>query len=560
MVEEIERWYSRQGHHVALARAYPAEGYLAYAPAVEWLRSEALQTSVRSVEDVWLAELARLMPELRAEHPDLPEPPAASSTEQRQRLFHAIARALSACGRPVLLGLDDAQWSDRETLEFLHFLARSDHGSPLLVLLTVRPEELDADHPVDVLARGLQRLGVLTSFELGPLDTTQVGELARRMRGRETPQDQAAALHRATGGNPLFVVETVRDERSGSRTGPAAASGSTTPSRVQAVIERRLGQLSPDAREIVALAGMLGREFTHELLRRASDWDEARLVEVLDELWRRRIVRAHGTAAYDFVHDRIREVAAGLVGPARARVLHRRIATALEGLHADDPDAVSARIATHRDAAGEAQVALVHYRRGAAHAQRVSALDRGAVLLRRALRLLGELPDGSERDELELELNLELGVPLVALEGYAGEGATAGYQRARELCERLGRPVAAPVLRGLALGAISRAELNEAAGLASELLTAEDAVGDRMLQVEGHYLLGVTAFWWADFAAARSHLEQAIERYDPSTATTLLRQRAHGLEPERRGDDRHRHVRRCHRARPRVRADGADRP
>jgi predicted ATPase len=317
MVEEIERWYSRQGHHVALARAYPAEGYLAYAPAVEWLRSEALQTSVRSVEDVWLAELARLMPELRAEHPDLPEPPAASSTEQRQRLFHAIARALSACGRPVLLGLDDAQWSDRETLEFLHFLARSDHGSPLLVLLTVRPEELDADHPVDVLARGLQRLGVLTSFELGPLDTTQVGELARRMRGRETPQDQAAALHRATGGNPLFVVETVRDERSGSRTGPAAASGSTTPSRVQAVIERRLGQLSPDAREIVALAGMLGREFTHELLRRASDWDEARLVEVLDELWRRRIVRAHGTAAYDFVHDRIREVAAGLVGPAR---------------------------------------------------------------------------------------------------------------------------------------------------------------------------------------------------------------------------------------------------
>jgi hypothetical protein len=176
---------------------------------------------------------------------------------------------------------------------------------------------------------------------------------------------------------------------------------------------------------------------------------------------------------------------------------------------------VSARIATHRDAAGEPQVALVHYRRGAAHAQRVSALDRGAVLLRRALRLLGELPDGSERDELELELNLELGVPLVALEGYAGEGATAGYQRARELCERLGRPVAAPVLRGLALGAISRAELNEAAGLASELLTAEDAVGDRMLQVEGHYLLGVTAFWWADFAAARSHLEQAIERTTP---------------------------------------------
>lgn len=523
LVEEIEQWSSRQGHHVASARAYAAEGHLAYAPLVEWLRGEPLHASVRSLDDVWLAELARLLPELRAEHPDLPAPRAASSTEERQRLFHALARALVAFGGPVLAILDDVQWCDRETLEFLHFLARSDHDTPLLVLLTVRPEEVDVDHPVNVLARDLQRLGMLTSFELGPLDTTQVGELARCLRGRATPEDEAAALHRATGGNPLFVVETVREELSRSRTGPAAGGAATTPSKVQAVIERRLGQLSPDAREVAGLAGMIGREFSIELLQRASDRDEARLVEVLDELWRRRIVREHGTAAYDFVHDRIREVAAGLVGPARARVLHRRVAAALEELPADDPDAVSASIGRHREAAGEVEAALVHYRRGAAHAHRVSALDRGAALLRRALRLLDQLPEGSERDALELELQTELGVPLVALEGYGGPGATAAYRRARELCERLGRPVAAPVLRGLALGAITRAELSEAAKLARELLTVEGADGDGLLEVEGHYLLGVISFWWADFAASRSHLEQAIERYDPATAITHAR-------------------------------------
>jgi predicted ATPase len=94
------------------------------------------------------------------------------------------------------------------------------------------------------------------------------------------------------------------------------APGGTTDQRrgplspkVQAVIEWRLGQLSEPARDLVGVAATVGREFTTEVLAEASGADESSLVRGLDELWRRRIVRDQGPDAYDFTHDRIREVA-----------------------------------------------------------------------------------------------------------------------------------------------------------------------------------------------------------------------------------------------------------
>lgn len=521
LIEEFEVWCRRQGHLTARARAYPAEGRLAYAPIVEWLRSDALRGAPRRLEDAWLAEIARLLPELRTDRPDLPAPVATTTAEERQRLFHALARAILSVERPLLLVLDDAQWCDRETLEFLHFLARRQRRTPLLLLVTLRPEEVGSGHPAHSLVTGLQRLEVLTAVELGPLARTLVGELVAHLRGRPGSPEEDAALHRMTGGNPLFVVETVREEGGHEPTASAAGSGAR-PSKVEAVIERRLGQLSPEARAIVGLAGIIGREFTGEVLRQASDLQESELVDVLDELWRRRIIHEHGATAYDFVHDRIREVAAGLVGPARARALHLRVAAALERINDQHLDAASAQIAHHFDGAGEVERALAYYRRAAAHAQGLSAIAESAGLLRRALRLLEELPAGPDRDHRELELETALGVRLVALDGYGGARALHAYRRARELCGRLGRPVDPPVLRGLALGAITRAELADAERFTRQLLATEEAPDD-LLDVEGHYLLGVISFWRGDFLAARRHLERAIEHYDPAVSRTHLR-------------------------------------
>ena len=117
------------------------------------------------------------------------------------------------------------------------------------------------------------------------------------------------------------------------------------PPKVQSVLEARLAQLSPPARELAGLAATIGREFSFKLLAQASGRDEETLVRELDELWQRRIVREHGADAYDFSHDKLREVAYGSMSAARRRLLHRQAAQALETLHAARPeDLVSGKI------------------------------------------------------------------------------------------------------------------------------------------------------------------------------------------------------------------------
>ena len=159
--------------------------------------------------------MARLLPELLAERPDLPHPAPLTEYWQRQRFFEALARAVLPAGQPLLLLIDDLQWCDQETLEWLHYLLRFDPRARLLVVGTARAEELGGQHPVTTLLHDLQRVTDVTEIPLRPLDAAATATLAANMAGRELGADQVIQLYRETEGNPLFVVETMRagDER-----------------------------------------------------------------------------------------------------------------------------------------------------------------------------------------------------------------------------------------------------------------------------------------------------------------------------------------------------------
>ena len=103
------------------------------------------------------------------------------------------------------------------------------------------------------------------------------------------PADEAARIYRETEGNPLFVVEMVRaGERKNDRAVAAARSDARfLPPKVQATIQYRLSQLSANAQALIQIAAVIGREFTFEVLARASDQSEDALVQGLDELWRK---------------------------------------------------------------------------------------------------------------------------------------------------------------------------------------------------------------------------------------------------------------------------------
>ncbi len=525
LAEELWDWLGRQGVTTAGSRCYAAAGGLAYAPVVELLRSPAIGPGLRRLGDPWLAELARLLPELLEERPELPTPSPLIDDWQRARLLDALSHAVLAGARPLLIVIDDLQWCDRETLGWLHYVLRSKPQAPLLVVATARAEELGREHPARALVRAARASGQAVELELGPLDRADSAALAGCVFGRELDDERREQLYRETEGNPLFVVESVRAglvDSAPSAPADAATTGRELPLRAHSVIEARLAQLSPAGQELASLAATVGREFTFGVLARASSRSEEQVVDALDELWERRIVRERGVDAYDFSHDKLREAAYLRVGSARRRLLHRRVAQALERLHGHQLDAFGAQLAAHYEHAGWTERAIGFYARSAEVAQRVYANERTIELYTRALELLEREPAGAARDERELALRTALGAPLVAIKGYGAPEVRDVYLRAWELCERLGTPPSPPVLRALAIVNLTRGDLQRAYELGGQLLALGDRDDEPMVRVEGNYVLGVTTFWQGDFAAARDHLRAALAGYQPERARSHL--------------------------------------
>jgi len=513
---DVADWARRHGGSTASTRVYAAEGRLAFAPVADWLRSPALGPAVSRLDPGSLGEIARLVPELLAVHRGLPRPSARIEDWQRQPFFQALAHAVLLAPQPLVLVLDDLQWCDADTLEWLHFLLRFDRRARLLVVGTVRPDELDEHHPLAGLLEALRDTGQVTEIDLGRLGSDETTELAEHIAGRALPPEHARRIHLETEGNPLFVVETMRstltDDVQTNERPPAARR---LPPKVQAVIAGRLQRLSPPARALATLAATVGRAFVLDVVREASGVDEEVLVRGMDELVRRQIVRQQGNGTYDFDHDKIREVAYAESSDAHRSLLHRRAAEGLERAYASALDGVSAQIAAHYANAGLVDRAVVYFQRAAEVEQRVGANLEAIGLLHRAMALLAA-QSPAEADPRELELQTTLGVSLVATEGYGAPAVLAAYARSRELCELLGRPVSAPILRALGLVALSGARIDECQALGEELLRRAEQDDDPAIRVEGHYLLGMALQASGAFAAARAELDAALAGYEPA--------------------------------------------
>jgi DNA-binding SARP family transcriptional activator len=391
LAEELLTWVGRQGMTTASARCYAPEGELAYAPVTSWLRTDALRTPLGALADTWLTEVARFVPSILTDRPDLPHPGPLIESWQRQHLFEALARAILGARQPLLLLLDDLQWCDRETLEWLHYLLRSDPHARMLILGTLRPEEMTSKHPLTSLLAALHSSRQVTEIMVGPLNAIDTAALASQVTRRPLAPYLVADLYKETEGNPLFIVETVRmgieETRDTEYPSKAESHSSKLPPTVQAVIEARLEQLSPQALDVVSLAATIGRAFTFPVLVRASSDDEDALVRGLDELWQRRIVREQGVDAYDFSHDKLREVAYAALSSARRRLLHHRV---FEALHA--VDAPAAQLAQHALAARLFEPAFRFSVAAGDQARRLFARREARMHYMNALDCLSHLP------------------------------------------------------------------------------------------------------------------------------------------------------------------------
>jgi len=430
LVGEVARLAERQGAVVASSRCFGASGQLALAPVADWLRNPAVQSATATLDQVWRAEVERLVPSGGGAEP-ADGSRAMADAWQRHRFFEGLARGLLAVGRPMLLVLDNMHWCDQETLAFVAFFLGLASEAQILVAGTLRADDPgEAPLLADWTGR-MRATGLLTELSLSPFEDADTARLAEAIAGRSLSAADIDLLQATTGGFPLYVIEALR--------GAVEVGGTPLPaSDLTTVLRNRLAQASVTAREVTGLAAAVGTDFTLDLLTEASDLGADVVVGAVDELWHRRILREFGDG-YDFSHDLLRETAYAQVSPAKRWLLHRRVAQGLELLHAGDPDLVAAQLAGQYARGGRAGRAVTYYRRAAGVAAGRFAYGEAIRLHKEALSIVRGLPAGTDRDRQELAILEAMAAPLNAKYGYSSPELQQTLERSIALAESLGR-------------------------------------------------------------------------------------------------------------------------
>jgi len=192
---------------------------------------------------------------------------------------------------------------------------------------------------------------------------------------------------------------------------------------------------------VAQVAAAIGREFSYALLQAVLPLRDPELQAALEALAGEELIYARGLppeATYLFKHALVQEAAYAALLRSRRRELHGAIARALSerfpGIAEEQPEVLG----HHYAEAGEIEPAIVHYQRAGERAQGRSAHEEAIGHLRKAIALLGTLPESGERNAREVPLQLALGSSLTAVRGYAHAEVGAAYERARVLCEALG--------------------------------------------------------------------------------------------------------------------------
>jgi predicted ATPase len=452
-----------------------------------------------------------LIPELRVLYPNLPLPMTAEPKQARTRLFEALCNltlGLAGGRRPLLLCLDDLNWADGSTLDWLAYLGRRLRGSQLLVMGTFRSEEANA---VAGLRHSLARQGDLVELKLVGLDEAAVVQLLRHLGG-SVPGGEALAgrLQQVTGGNPFFLLETLRALiESGSR-----LEDLPLPDTVRDAVEARVKRLSPKARQVLEAGAVLGQLFTFDAVHLTAGRQEMETMDGLDELVVRQLLTEQ-SAGYRFRHEIIQAAVYRELGHWRRRLLHRRAGEALEKLQPKDAAALArhferakepGRAARYALQAGQAAKAVY------AHVEARAYFDRALALLEQEAADLREPEAVAANHRLRIQALYERGWTLRLLgdmEAYAHD-----LQKVAQLAEALGDPRTLAHLRWRE--AFTRrwfCRYAEARKAAEDGVRLSQTAGDRRLEAMCWREVGLAARATGDYHQARAALERALDLF-----------------------------------------------
>lgn len=425
--------------------------------------------------------------------PPYREPTASAQQQREQAMAVLLARQLAlARQQPFLLVVEDLQWADPSTLDFLKLFLAQEQSAPILAIFSAR---------TGFRAPWLE--SQTTPLTLLALNDAQIRTLVGAVAPACTPAQVQHIVERADG-IPLFTEELAR--------ACADASPQAIPSTLQDLLTTRLDSLG-SAKRVAQLAASIGRDFSFALLRQLAAMTESELLAQLRQLQDSALVQGDARTGFSFRHALMRDAAYQSQTRPEREAVHRQIASALE--QAAGPVRPEL-LAQHWAAGGDQACAAACWIAAGKLAGQHAASQEAVLHFKAGLALVAAMPPGAASEALELEMQIGLGAAACAAQGYASLDGERAYARAMELCQQSDtHPDQFAAVWGLWASASSRTGYPSAHALTQQLLRMAEHSADPVQLQQAHFAAGDTLYWQGEFALARQHLEQVQAGYQP---------------------------------------------
>ena len=375
LADDFLRWVTSHGGVVLRGRGYDAKGGAPFGAVIEALRGTVDAPAMAGVDAEWLAEVARVVPELRRRFTALPDV-STSAPAEGWRLFEAVAQVLLALSeqRPLAVMIDDVQWCDGDSCGLLHFLVRRLADERVLWCATFTLGEVERDAPAARLGRALRAMRGATHVTITPLSADDVWQLVRELGRVDAPtggQRLAARIHEVTAGNPFYVIEllktlfaqnvlSVDPETKAWIVSPTAVGngGFSYAPTVHEAIADRIECLPDELHAVLISVASAGRGCRAEVLSHLHGISRLHAAMLGDALVERHLM-IEEDGVYRCAHPTIAAVVRARLTTSRRREVHRALALTLELLLPANArsDFGVAEIARHADQAGDQTLA-----------------------------------------------------------------------------------------------------------------------------------------------------------------------------------------------------------
>ncbi|HVX75110.1 MAG TPA: adenylate/guanylate cyclase domain-containing protein [Bradyrhizobium sp.] len=520
--------YIRQEPHVLLHhQGSPYHNQSAFFPVIEQIE-QAAQLTAREADADKLAKLKAYLPLpsdgsiepvlliarlLSIPLDDQAELSGLTPQQIKNRTISTLVDMLLAFSvrSPTLCIFEDAHWLDPSTLELLELIISRINHARVLLVVSCRPEF----HPAWITHTNA------TVHSLTRLSNTEVRTMIRDLlNGSSLPQPLLDQIIEKADGVPLFIEELTNSMLSaplrtrGTSERAVRSSLLRVPDTLSDALMERLDRVAP-SRRLAQIAAVIGREFSADLLSAASQVDEDDMLSALALLEKADIIyRADisPTVRFAFKHVLLRDAIYDSLLRSKRQQIHADIAAILEHDFPELAENQPEVLAYHYQEAGNHQQAIrcwfISGQRALAHSANVEAI----ASFRKALQLLNALPETAERTSQEIGIQLALGIPLIAVRGYASAETREAFSRARSLCLQLGDvPEYFQALFGLWGHSWMGGKNDDALQKAEEFLSRARTLSDPVPLMVAHRVMGSTLLTIGNFPSSAHHFEQTIK-------------------------------------------------